>query len=72
MRLVTRSLKRFSTTNFYSIANFDPDLQELQKVVRKFADERVAPLAAEVDKTDKFPHHLWREFGEMGILGVTT
>ena len=32
----------------------------------------MAPLAAKVDKEDQFPQHLWKEFGEMGILGVTT
>ena len=63
MRLVTQTLKRFSTNNFYHVANFTPELQELQKIVRKFADEKVAPLAEKVDKEDKFPHHLWKEFG---------
>jgi isovaleryl-CoA dehydrogenase len=63
MRLLTSSLRRFSTTNFYQIANFDSDLIELQKTVRRFADERIAPLAQKVDKEDKFPNHLWREFG---------
>ena len=63
MRLVTQTLKRFSTKNFYHVANFTPELQELQKIVRKFADEKVAPLAEKVDKEDKFPHHLWKEFG---------
>jgi isovaleryl-CoA dehydrogenase len=72
MRLATNLVRRFSTTNFYRIANFSEELQDLQEVVRKFANERVAPLAAEIDKTDKFPQHLWKEFGEMGLLGVTT
>ena len=45
MKLITRSFRRFSTTNFYHIANFDSELHELQKVVRKFADEKIAPLA---------------------------
>jgi isovaleryl-CoA dehydrogenase len=72
LRLVTQTLRRFSTNDFHHIANFDPELQDLQKVVRKFAVEKVAPLADKVDREDKFPHHLWREFGEMGLLGVTT
>jgi hypothetical protein len=38
MRLLSRSIKSFSTNNFYHIANFEPELLELQKVVRKFAD----------------------------------
>ncbi len=71
MRLVSRSLRAFST-NFFKIANFDHGLEELHKVVRKFATEKVAPLDAISDKENKFPNHLWKEFGEMGILGVTT
>lgn len=70
MRLATSLVRRFST-NFYNIANFPEEILDLQEVIRKFANEKVAPIAAEVDKTDKFPHHLWKEFGEMGILGVT-
>ena len=72
MRLVLRNFRAFSNNNFYQIANFNDELVDLQKSVRRFADERVAPLAAKTDKEDKFPHHLWREFGEMGLLGVTT
>ena len=72
MQLLTRSLRSFSVPNYWSIANFDPELQELQKAVRRFAEEKVAPLAAKTDLEDKFPAHLWREFGDLGILGVTT
>jgi isovaleryl-CoA dehydrogenase len=31
----------------------------------------VAPLAAEIDKTDVFPKHLWKRMGDMGFLGMT-
>ena len=72
MRLVRTAIQRFASTNCYHIANFDPELQELQAIVRKFATEKVAPLADKIDKEDKFPNHLWKEFGELGILGVTT
>ena len=50
---------RFST-DFHRIANLDSDIQELRNIVRKFADQSVAPLAQKVDKEDKFPHHLWK------------
>jgi isovaleryl-CoA dehydrogenase len=72
MRLLSTSVLRRFSTNFYQIANFSSDLQELRQTVRRFADEKVAPLAAKTDKDDLFPNHLWREFGEMGLLGVTT
>jgi len=43
----------------------------LRDTVRSFASDKIAPLAAEIDVTDQFPHHLWREMGEMGLLGIT-
>jgi isovaleryl-CoA dehydrogenase len=39
--------------------------------VHRFAQERVAPLAAEIDKSNQFPMHLWQEMGALGILGIT-
>ena len=50
---------RFSI-DYHRIANFDSDLHELRGIVRKFADQKVAPLAHKTDVEDKFPHHLWR------------
>ena len=31
----------------------------------------MAPLAEQIDKTDKFPVHLWKRMGDMGFLGIT-
>jgi isovaleryl-CoA dehydrogenase len=39
--------------------------------VRRFADERLAPRANEIDRSNVFPRDLWREFGERGFLGMT-
>jgi isovaleryl-CoA dehydrogenase len=39
--------------------------------VRRFAEERIAPRAAEIDRSNLFPRDLWREFGELGLLGLT-
>jgi isovaleryl-CoA dehydrogenase len=47
------------------------DLQALRSAVRDFASQEIAPLAAELDRTDQFPMHLWRKMGDMGLLGVT-
>ena len=47
------------------------DIEALRETVHRFAQERIAPLAAEVDATNQFPAHLWREMGELGLLGVT-
>src|SRR5207248_136932 len=39
--------------------------------VRDFADEKIAPIAAEIDKTDRFPIELWPEMGALGLHGIT-
>jgi len=48
-----------------------PEIDALREMVRGFAADRVAPLAAEIDKTDEFPRHLWPEMGALGLHGIT-
>ncbi|PZO79306.1 MAG: acyl-CoA dehydrogenase [Mesorhizobium amorphae] len=43
----------------------------LQDTVRRFARERVAPLADEMDREGTFPAELWGELGALGLLGLT-
>jgi isovaleryl-CoA dehydrogenase len=38
---------------------------------RRFAEERIASRASEIDRSNEFPRDLWREFGELGFLGLT-
>jgi isovaleryl-CoA dehydrogenase len=47
------------------------DLDLLRDSVRRFAEERIAPRAAEIDVRNEFPQELWAELGEMGLLGLT-
>jgi isovaleryl-CoA dehydrogenase len=35
------------------------------------ARDRIAPLAADIDASNRFPRHLWPELGELGLLGIT-
>lgn len=49
----------------------DETLLAVQDEVRKFCQKEVAPLAEATDKDNHFPAHLWRKFGDMGLLGMT-
>ncbi len=40
---------KFSTHNFHKISNFDSEIDSLRESVKRFADERVAPLAHKTD-----------------------
>ncbi len=48
------------------------DVNALRDMVHRFAQDRIAPIAAEIDRSNEFPAHLWRELGDLGLLGVTT
>jgi isovaleryl-CoA dehydrogenase len=47
------------------------EIEALREMVQRFAKERIAPLAAEIDRTNRFPRELWPEMGELGLLGIT-
>jgi isovaleryl-CoA dehydrogenase len=48
-----------------------PDIDQLRDSVASFAADRIAPIAAEIDKTDEFPRYLWPEMGALGLHGIT-
>src|SRR2546429_2360922 len=48
-----------------------PEIDMLRNTVRDFADDRIAPLAAEIDRTDRFPIELWPQMGALGLHGIT-
>ena len=51
------------------------DLGEQAEMIRDtvagFAAREIAPLAAEIDRTNQFPRQLWPKLGELGLLGLT-
>ena len=58
---------------FMAAMRFDlgEDVNALRNSVHRWAQERVKPLAGEIDRDNMFPAHLWCEMGDLGLLGVT-
>lgn len=57
----------------YPTLQFDlPDeVQMIRDSVYKFAQDHIAPIADQIDKTDQFPRHLWPQMGALGLHGIT-
>jgi short-chain 2-methylacyl-CoA dehydrogenase len=53
--------------------NFDltEEHELLRRTVRDFAEQRVAPVAEELDREHRFPYDLVAEMAELGLLGMT-
>jgi isovaleryl-CoA dehydrogenase len=47
------------------------ELDVLRATVADFAQTHIAPLAAQIDRDNAFPRHLWPQLGELGLLGIT-
>jgi isovaleryl-CoA dehydrogenase len=47
------------------------DIDMLRDTVRAFSQNKIAPLAAEIDRANTFPRDLWPQLGELGLLGIT-
>jgi acyl-CoA dehydrogenase len=48
----------------------DEDHRTFQEVCRSFVNQRVQPLVREAEATNTFPHSLWAELADAGMLGV--
>jgi len=46
-------------------------IDTVREQARRFAEERIAPRANEIDRSNLFPRDLWPELGELGFLGLT-
>ena len=47
------------------------DVNALREMVHRWAQERVKPMAADIDLKNEFPPALWEEMGSLGLLGMT-
>ncbi|KAH8099545.1 acyl-CoA dehydrogenase NM domain-like protein [Cristinia sonorae] len=65
-------LQRRSASQYNAeLAGLTEAQAEFRNAVTEFAQKEVAPLAAEVDKSNNFPADLWEKMGDMGLLGIT-
>jgi isovaleryl-CoA dehydrogenase len=44
---------------------------QLRASVRGFTGDEIAPIAADIDKSNEFPRHLWMKLGDLGLHGIT-
>lgn len=65
------NVKYISNSNPMSTMFLDDNQKELKEMVNKFSNDKIAPLAQEIDKSDRFPRELFNELGELGLLGIT-
>lgn len=47
------------------------EIEDIRSSVQRFVDDRITPIAGEIDESNDFPAHLWGELGELGLLGIT-
>ena len=59
--------------NAYPSLDFDlgETADMLRDSVAGFADDEIAPRAADIDRDNEFPADLWRKMGDLGVLGIT-
>jgi alkylation response protein AidB-like acyl-CoA dehydrogenase len=52
------------------VSELTAEQEEIRSLARRFADEKIAPQAADWDRNHTFPHELFAELGELGLMGV--
>ena len=60
-------MSQFQSLNF----DLGETVDLLRDAVATFAQAEIAPLAAEIDRSNEFPNELWPKMGDMGLLGIT-
>ena len=59
--------------NLYNSLNFHlgEEIDMLRDMTHQFAQDEIAPRAAQIDIDNLFPNDLWQKFGSLGLLGIT-
>jgi isovaleryl-CoA dehydrogenase len=47
------------------------EVDQLRETVQGFAQDKIAPRAEEIDRSNKFPRDLWPQMGSLGLHGIT-
>ena len=63
----TMTKSPYSATNLYGLTE---EQQQLQEMVREFAQREVAPLAAEIDEHERFPKETFEKLAKLGLMGI--
>jgi short-chain 2-methylacyl-CoA dehydrogenase len=50
--------------------DFSDEHQLLRRTVREFAEQRIAPVAEELDREHRFPYDIVAEMAELGLMGI--
>jgi alkylation response protein AidB-like acyl-CoA dehydrogenase len=53
-----------------SLHELSDEQREIRDLARRFADEEIAPKAAQWDRDHTFPRELFGQLGELGLMGV--
>ena len=53
-----------------SVSELTDEQREIRALARRFADEEIAPNAAEWDREHRFPNEVFARLGELGLMGV--
>ena len=51
--------------------DLEPEHELIRQTVREFAEQKVAPVAEELDREHRFPYELVAEAAELGLMGMT-
>lgn len=66
-----KNVKLFKQLSFRSFtSNLSNELKSLQELCRKFANEELKPVAAELDRECKFPKIQVQKLGDIGLMGI--
>jgi isovaleryl-CoA dehydrogenase len=47
------------------------EVDQLRETVQGFAQDKIAPRAEEIDRSNQFPRDLWPQMGSLGLHGIT-